>query len=133
MKPSVFVTSDTRKKVYVNLNLFGGLAFEHTVKNQSVNLSVTMQPTDALRISLGGSYGYYYRRQDQFVSNVDYNNTTRSIVGEVKQKTLRFTGRVNYNITPDLTLQFYGQPYVTRPVYSNFAYVSDPLDQETVS
>ena len=50
----------------------------------------------------------------------------RTIVGEVEQKTLRFTGRLSYNITPDLTLQYYGQPYISRPLYSRFAYVSQP-------
>ena len=130
MGPNVFVTSDTRKKLYANINLQNGFAFEQAVKNQSVSVSVTMQPTDALRISVGGAYGYYYRRQDQFVNNVAYNSLTRSIVGEVIQKTLRFTGRINYNITPDLTLQFYGQPFVTRPEYDHFAYVSNPLAKE---
>ncbi|HUP10743.1 MAG TPA: hypothetical protein VM187_00980, partial [Niastella sp.] len=36
-------------------------------------------------------------------------------------------GRLSYNITPDLTLQYYGQPYINRPLYDRFAYVSDPL------
>ena len=48
-------------------------------------------------------------------------------MSEVSQKTLRFTARINYNITPDLTLQYYGQPFISRPVYKNFAYVSNPL------
>jgi hypothetical protein len=61
------------------------------------------------------------------VSNIRYNNTIRSIVSEVKQKTVRFTARINYNITPDLTLQYYGQPFITRPLYAKFAYVSNPL------
>jgi hypothetical protein len=73
------------------------------------------------------SYSDYWRRLDQFVSNVSYNHTERTIVGEVKQKTLRFVGRLNYNITPDLTLQYYGQPFITRPRYNNFGYVSSPL------
>jgi hypothetical protein len=64
------------------------------------------------------------------VDNIDYNGGIRTIVGQVRQKTLRFTGRLNYNITPDLTLQYYGQPFITRPLYSNFAYVSDPLNKE---
>lgn len=51
----------------------------------------------------------------------------RTIVGQVKQKTIRFTGRVNYNITPDLTLQYYGQPFITRPVFDRFGYVSNPM------
>jgi hypothetical protein len=48
-------------------------------------------------------------------------------VSEVSQNTLRFTARMNFNITPELTLQYYGQPFITRPTYSNFAYVSNPL------
>lgn len=48
-------------------------------------------------------------------------------MGEVKQKTLRFTGRLSYNVTPELTVQYYGQPYITRPLYNNFGYVSNPL------
>jgi len=50
-------------------------------------------------------------------------------VGRVRQKTLRFTARINYNITPDLTLQYYGQPFITRPLYDNFAYVASPLSK----
>lgn len=97
------------------------------MKIEDVSLTLNFQPLNALRISLSASHASYWRRQDQFVTNVPYNNTTRSIVGQVKQKTIRFTGRISYNITPELTLQYYGQPFITRPLYDNFAYVSDPL------
>ncbi|HVF82460.1 MAG TPA: DUF5916 domain-containing protein [Flavisolibacter sp.] len=122
-----YVTSDTRKKFYSSIQVFNFWGSNREVNGSDVSLSLSLQPVDALRISLSGSYGYNFRRQDQFVSNVNYNNSIRSIVGEVKQKTLRFTGRINYNITPDLTLQYYGQPFITRPLYANFAYVSTPL------
>lgn len=124
---NVYVTSDTRKKVYVNVNAFNFWGFQHLMRTSDNNLSVSIQPANAVRIILGASYSYNWRKQDQFVSNVNYNNATRSIVGEVKQKTLRFTGRLNYNITPDLTIQYYGQPFITRPMYGHFAYVSSPL------
>ncbi len=125
--PNMYITSDYRKKVYANLNLGGFQGFEHTVKSRNANLQITLQPLNALNISVAGSYQYYWRRQDQFVENIQFPGGTRSIVSSVKQKTLRFTARINYNITPDLTLQYYGQPYITRPVYSNFAYVSNPM------
>jgi hypothetical protein len=128
--PNAYVTSDTRKKVYVNLNLGGFFGFENTVKNRNVNLSVNFQPLNALSINLSGNYSYNWRRQDQFVENILYNNTTRSIVASVEQRTVRFVARINFNITPDLTLQYYGQPYITRPLYSNFAYVSSPMAKE---
>ena len=34
---------------------------------------------------------------------------------------------MSYNITPDLTIQYYGEPYFTRPLYRNFAYVTNAL------
>ncbi|QMU28661.1 DUF5916 domain-containing protein [Adhaeribacter radiodurans] len=122
-----YVISDMRKKFYVTLETFNFWGFSNTVKGNNIDLTTTFQPINALRISLTGSYSYNWRRQDQYVSEVTSNNQTRTIVGRVAQKTLRFTGRISYNITPDLTVQYYGQPYITRPVYDNFAYVSKPL------
>jgi hypothetical protein len=97
------------------------------MRTNDVGFSLSMQPLDAMRIILSTNYSYNWRQQDQFVSNVTYGSITRSIVGEVKQNTLRFTARLSYNITPDLTVQYYGQPFITRPLYNNFAYVKAPL------
>lgn len=124
---NIYVVSDMRKKVYTQFSTFNFWGFDNTVKGNDVELTVYYQPLDALRISLSGAYGYYWRRKDQFVSNETYNNQLRTIVGEVAQKTFRFTGRLSYNITPDLTLQYYGQPFITRPRYDHFSYVSAPL------
>jgi hypothetical protein len=123
----VYVRTDFRKKIYANLNTNFFWGFDNTIKGNNVTLTLVIQPTNALNINLSTSYSDYWRRQDQFVSNVNYNNMIRTIVSEVKQKTLRFVGRLNYNITPDLTVQYYGQPFITRPRYNNFGYVSDPL------
>ena len=122
-----YLTTDYRKKVYASINYNGGWGFHHTIKDFEPSLTLYFQPLDALNFSISCGYAYYWRRQDQFVSNVTYNNIPKTIVGEVKQKTVSFTGRLSYNITPDLTLQYYGQPYITRPLYDHFAYVSNPL------
>jgi len=37
--------------------------------------------------------------------------------------------RLNYNITPDLTLQYYGQPFFTSPEYKDYGYVKEPLNK----
>ena len=127
---NIYVTSDMRKKFYVNANTFNFWGFDNTVKGNNVTLQFNYQPIDALRISVSGSYSYNWRRQDQFVENVGFNNGVRTVVAQVDQETLRFTGRLTYNITPDLTLQYYGQPYITRPLYNHYGYVSNPLAKE---
>jgi hypothetical protein len=122
-----YIRTDYTKKVNANLNTNFFWGFDNTIVGNNLNLTITIQPTNALNINLSAAYSDYWRRLDQFVSNVSFNNMTRTIVSEVKQKTLRFVGRLNYNITPDLTLQYYGQPFITRPRYNNFGYVSAPL------
>jgi hypothetical protein len=130
MGQNLNIGSDSRKKVYANIFANYFIGFEHTVKGNGIGMFVLFQPLDALSISFNASYSYYWRRQDQFADNISYANTIRSIVSEVEQKTLRFVARINYNITPDLTIQYYGQPFITRPIYKNYAYVSNPLAKQ---
>ncbi|HYF31747.1 MAG TPA: DUF5916 domain-containing protein [Chitinophagaceae bacterium] len=125
---NAYTTTDYRKKIYVSLNAFHFWGFENSMSIDDIGVTVTLQPMNALKINLSAGYGYYWRRQDQFVDNIfEHNVITRTIVGQVKQRTWRFTGRLSYNITPELTVQYYGQPFITRPLYDNFAWVSDPL------
>ncbi len=124
---NIYVVTDSRKKIYTVFEYFRFWGFQNTVRGHDYGVSLYFQPLDALKVSISGNHSYNWRRQDQFVSSVTQNNTTRTIVGEVTQNTLRFTGRISYNITPDLTLQYYGQPFITRPLYNNFAYVANPL------
>ena len=125
-----YLATDSRKKVYGRINFSNFWGFKNLMEINDVGLFISFQPLNALQVSLSGNYSHNWRKQDQFVTNIAYNNTLRSIVSEVKQKTLRFTGRFSYNITPDLTVQYYGQPFITRPLYNNFAYVSSPLAKE---
>ena len=66
-------------------------------------------------------------REDQWVQNLEFNENARYIVGEVDQKTLSLTARINVNITPDFTIQYSGQPFVSKGNYTDFKYVTDPL------
>ncbi|HAO45940.1 MAG TPA: hydrolase, partial [Chitinophagaceae bacterium] len=125
-----YVNSDYRKKVYASVNLFKWWGFDNSMIINSAGLTVNLVPMNALKLSIGVNYNYNWRRQDQFVESATYNNKQRTIVGEVDQTTLRFTGRLSYNITPDLTIQYYGQPFITRPEYRNFAWVSNPLAKD---
>ena len=121
------LSSDYRKKFSVNINFFKFWGSERAIGFNNGGITLNYVPINALSISLSANYDYNWRRQDQFVRNVTYNNSTRTIVAGLKQKTIRFTGRLNFSITPDLTIQYYGQPYLTRPTYQQFAYVTDPL------
>lgn len=125
----VNLQSDSRKALsgFANFNYAWG--FGHTVQYEDYGLGIDYQPLDALHISLAPGYSRSWRRQDQFVDQTSFENTPRTIVSAVEQRSFSLTARLNYNITPDLTIQYYGQPFIFRARYHDFGYVTDPLNR----
>lgn len=66
----------------------------------------------------------------QYVTDLEYAEDTRFIAGTVDQRTLSLTIRLNYNITPNLTIQYYGQPFISRGRYDEFKYATNTLARE---
>lgn len=127
---NAYVQSDSRKWVYATYNISGGHAYQHAVTFFSTSGSLTIQPVDAFVFSVSPGFDRSSRKQDQFVANVDYNGTTRSIVSYVKRQSFSISTRLNYYITPELSVQYYGQPFIFRALYKNFGYVKDPLHKK---
>lgn len=125
-----YFDSDQRKKVSFNgnVNFFNG--FEHVVTSRNVNGGINVQVSDALRFGLYPGYSHAWRKQDQFVQTVHWGNEIRTVVSEVRQKSFALTGRLTYNLTPNLTIQYYGQPFIFRALYNNYGIVTDPLAQD---
>lgn len=126
-----YIQSDERKRVSVSLNTAFSKGLDRTGYSQDYSLSIGFIPLNALQVGLSPAYSQSWRRQDQFVDNVLYNSEVRSIVGEVNQKSFSLTGRISYNLTPDLTIQYYGQPFIFRALYKDYAVVTDPLNKDS--
>lgn len=124
-----YLESDSRKKIYFSANTSFAWGFDKTVRAQDYSLGMTLQPLDALRFSLFPGYNYFWRKQDQFVDQTIYEGEQRIIVSEVAQRSFSLTTRLTYNITPDLTVQYYAQPFIFRALYKNFGHVTDPLNK----
>jgi hypothetical protein len=126
----LYVNADYRKKIVPYVEMFHAWGFENTVRVSEYFGGLRFQPSNSLNFSLNPSYSRFWRRQDQFVDQVNFNGSERTIVSQVEQRTLRLVLRLNYNITPELTVQYYGQPFISRALYKNFGYVTDPLNKE---
>ncbi len=127
---NVNLNSDSRKKVYGNIGVYQAWGFGRTVRSHGMNGGLNFQPLDALRLGIYPSYDRSWRKQDQFVAQVDFGPEQRIIVSEVDQRSFSLTARLNYNITPDLTVQYYGQPFIFRAKFQHYGYVTDPLNRE---
>ncbi len=127
-----YLESDERKKLTYRVSTF---SFRSTgpdrgaVATNGISAGVRYQPTDALSLSLRANYN----KQNRAIQNVAYrefNNEDRYITARINQKTLNFSLRANYSITPNMTLEYWGQPFISRGNYSEFKYITEPLARE---
>lgn len=114
-----YVSSDSRKKVTFGANTFQAYGQDGIVRVQNYGIFVRAQPTNAISVSLSPNFNRF-QRTEQYVTQREVDGEIRFINGEVDQQTFSLTVRLNYNITPDLTLQYYGQPFISRGRYKNF-------------
>ncbi len=125
-----YLSTDSRKKMVVYFNTFHGRAVDNIVRAQDYSVSFEIQPSNAMQISLSPGFNRF-QRLDQYVSQEEVNGKLRYLEAEVDQQTLSMTLRLNYNITPDFTLQFYGQPFISKGTYRGFKRVTDmPLAKQ---
>jgi len=69
----------------------------------------------------------YTHNTDNFiyVTQKTTESDIRYIMGRIKQETYNFTFRLNYNFTPDLSVQYYGSPFISSGKYNDFKYADD--------
>ena len=91
---------------------------------KSVEIELGYRPFETLQIEISPEYAVSDSRL-QYVTQQENNGGTRYIMGSIDRKTLSMSIRLNYNITPDLTIQFWGQPFIATGDYTDFKYVTD--------
>ncbi|WP_340112365.1 DUF5916 domain-containing protein [Maribellus mangrovi] len=92
--------------------------------NKSFELEFGYRPIEALKIEISPEFSINDNKL-QYVTQEDYSNDTRYILSTIYRKTFATSIRLNYNITPDLTIQFWGQPFVATGDYHDYKYVTD--------
>lgn len=123
------IGSNRRKPVFIYLNATHAFGFEHkaprTVRYRDYSINVTIQPVNAFNISVAPSFANE-QRQLQYITTVAFDGQPRYLAGFVDQRTFYTTIRLNYNLTPNLTFQYYGQPFISKGNYRDFKYITDP-------
>jgi hypothetical protein len=62
----------------------------------------------------------------QYLATEEYSNEDRYVFAHIDQITTDLTIRIDYTITPELTIQYYGSPFITAVDYSVPKYITDP-------
>ena len=119
------ISSDSRKKLQFRVS--GGIFkrnFNH-YDSKSISAGLTFRPSNSISISAHPSYNISYSNL-QYVETFEYNQENRYVLASINQKTIGITFRMNLSLTPELSIQFYGMPYVSVGQYSNYKYITAP-------
>ena len=102
-------STDNRKKLVFEVYANGSTGLEQNSRNFSTGIDISAKPTNYLRITLSPGYSKSYNEL-QYVSLKSYGTSDRYIFASINRKTINASFRVNLNLSPDLTLQYWGQP-----------------------
>ena len=120
------VNTDERKKLRFSVFYSGRSAIDNSFRRFSIEGGFTYQPTNALQLSVAPNLSLNKDRL-QWVNNIDVAGDTRYLNGSISQETLSLSLRLNYTINPNLTIQYWGQPFISQGTYSSFKVITDPL------
>lgn len=114
-----YIRSDTRKKFFGEIyteHFFGDENFSRTA---DYTLDLAFQPMNALNIRVSASI-FHNNNKMQWVTSTDEGGNNRYIVGEIDQTVARIAMRMTYMITPNLSIQYWGQPFGSEGHYNNY-------------
>jgi hypothetical protein len=95
----------------------------------NLSLNFGYRPFKTLRLDI--TPGKYLSESElQYVTQSYYNNDIRYVFAHINQNTLNVSFRLNYNITPNLSIQYWGQPFFATGEYNNFKYITDSKAEE---
>ena len=115
--------SDNGKKFRYNIRYTNVHSDEDVFSRNRFNVGFNYQPFDAFNVSLDMEF-QKTKDRSQYVSTRDYGGVNRYLLGTLKNDQLRTTFRFTYSINPNMSIQFYGQPFISRGRFSDFKYVN---------
>lgn len=116
-----WASGDSRKRLYPSINV----SYSGNDEGRSSRVDVGGQMNMRVASRFSASFGISYGRNiddNQWYGNFGsgLSDTTHYTFARLDQKTVWLTGRLNYTVTPTLSLQFYGQPFVSAGSYTDW-------------
>lgn len=127
MKTELLFSTDRAKKTMFKLNYIGQHFFNQETSYNTINPSLTLRLGN--HVLMTGQLNYAQNTDDlQYVNTItssDWSNQTAYLMGRMKQETYGFTLNFQTNITPDLSIQYYGSPFTSVAKYDKFKLAAD--------
>ncbi|MBA4144605.1 MAG: hypothetical protein C0523_02485 [Cytophaga sp.] len=120
----LYISSDSRKKIQVTINPYWSWGRENYLHSSALDIDFIYRPINSLNITISPNISRSHNEL-QYVTTASVNNSDRYLVANIDQTIARISLRMTYMITPNLSLQYWGQPFGAAGTYSNFKYIAD--------
>jgi hypothetical protein len=121
--------TDNRKRI--SGTFFGGRYFSDGGRSDGwwLEPSVSYRSSSRFSASLGALYEKSWD-DNQWVQNITDVRGTHYTFARLAQHTVSLTSRMNFTISPKLSLQFYGQPFISTGAFTNWRELDRPRAKE---
>jgi hypothetical protein len=117
------VNTDSRKRVYGGMWVNLWYTDEGRSRGSSLDPYINFRLSPQFQLNVGAGFSRDHNHTQWFGNFTDAAGTHYSFA-HLEQRTTSMNVRLNYTMTPDLTLELYGQPFVSRGEYADFREVS---------
>ncbi|HPT13561.1 MAG TPA: DUF5916 domain-containing protein [Bacteroidales bacterium] len=124
------LTTDSRKKLSAELTASIDKGFNNYFHSNYYSLGLIYKPINALSLSLYPGYttGHDDLQYIDKLWNAAATSETeeyRYVMAKLDRKVISLSARFNFNITPDFSVQFWGQPFLFTGKYSEYKYITN--------
>ncbi len=124
------VGSNEQKKLTFEADGYFNGSFEKDFsQSQGAEIEIAYRPVNALKLSFSPEYNHSTTSL-QYITQKEVNGISRYIFGNLERNTLNASFRVNLNLSPELTIQYWGQPFVASGKYSRLKRITDSMADE---
>lgn len=121
--------SDSRKDLRLSGFVSSNFNDDNISYRYNGQLDLFYKVNEQFDVSMEPFYRYkinnlQYVDSPEFESGSD--NITRYVFAEMKQNTFGLVFRLNYSPTPNLSFQYFGQPFTSTGKYSNYKHIDNP-------
>jgi len=122
-------TTDNRKKLVFNASVNETVGLEKSSNTLSTGFGLSFRPSNWLVLTVNPGF-CKSSTELQYVTNINSGNGDKYIFASIDRKTINTSFRVNINLSPNLTLQYWGQPFFATGRYHDYKIIVDPMADE---
>ncbi len=119
-------STDSRKKVMLEFRVSALKGLEHNSNDLTTGVELSFKPTDFLVLSVEPGFNKSMTEL-QYVTTENVSGEDKYIFATINRKTISTSFRINLNISPDLTFQYWGQPFVASGKYTDHKFIQYPM------